>query len=463
MKQVDVLIIGSGPAGQAAAIQAARSSRRVILIEKERQLGGACVYHGTIPSKALRESALQMRSLERHADAFQFSLKDDLQVATMMRNVDAVLAAHARVMTEQLVRHEVTVVHGRASFVSDHVVEVLAVDGTVTPYRAEKLIIATGSRPAHDPSVPVDHENIMDSDSILSLIYLPRTLTVLGGTVIACEYASIFAALGVEVTIIDKGPKPLAFLGDCLIEEFVREFENNGGRYLGEQRPRSVSLDGVSHVVTELADGEKITTEKMLYAMGRSANLEKLGLDSVGLVPTMHGHLEVDHVGRTPRGHIYAVGDVAGPPALASSAMEQGRRAACHACGNDPGGPAENIPIGIYGIPELASIGLTEAEALERHSTVITGRALFSEIARGQISGIRDGFLELVCNPEDHRILGVQIVGEGATELIHIGEMALMKRSTIEDLVEGVFNFPTFAQAYRNATLDALDKMSARV
>ena len=461
MKQVDVLIIGSGPAGQAAAVQAARSGRRVLIVEKERNLGGACVYHGTIPSKALRESALQMRSFERHADAFQLSIKEDIQVATMMRNVDAVLDAHVRVMTEQLDRHGVTCIHGRAGFVSDHVVEVLAVDGTLTHYRAEHIVIATGSRPSHDPEVPIDHENILDSDSILSLIYLPATLAVLGGTVIACEFASIFAALGVQVTIIDKGPKPLGFLGDCLIEEFVREFEANGGRYLGEQRPRRVYLDGVGHVVTELAGGDQIVSEKMLYAMGRTANLESLALDRVGLVPTMHAHLEVDHVGRTPRGHIYAVGDVAGPPALASSAMEQGRRAACHACGIDPGGPAENIPIGIYGIPELASIGLTAAEARERISAVVTGRAYFSEIARGQISGIRDGFLELVCNPEDHRILGVQIVGEGATELIHIGEMALMKRSTLEDLVEGVFNFPTFAQAYRNATLDALDKITA--
>jgi NAD(P) transhydrogenase len=201
----------------------------------------------------------------------------------------------------------------------------------------------------------------------------------------------------------------------------------------------------------------------MLYAMGRVANLEHLRLERVGLVPTIYGHLEVDYAGRTPREHIYAVGDVVGPPALASSAMEQGRRAACHACGMNPGGPAENIPIGIYAIPELSSIGLNRAQAEERYPAVVTGRAAFSEIARGQISGIRDGFLELVCNPEDHRLLGVQIVGEGATELIHIGEMALMKRSTLEDLVEGVFNFPTFAQAYRDATLAALDKLSTTV
>ena len=305
MNRFDMLVIGSGPAGQAAAIQCAKAGRHVAIIEKERDPGGTCVHHGTIPSKTLRENALQMQGLKRHADTFQFSLRKDLQVSAMMKNMDNVLRAHVRYMTDQLERNGVAMIHGRARFVSREEIEVMAVDGTITSYSADNFLIATGSRPRHAGAVVVDHENIFDSDSILSLIYLPGSMTVLGGGVIACEYASIFAALGVRVTIIDRGPKPLGFMDDSLIEEFVREFEANGGRYLGEQRPRGVRLDGIGNVVTELADGTTIVSEKMLCALGRIANLESLGLEQIGLVPTMAGHLEVDHYGRTPIKHIY--------------------------------------------------------------------------------------------------------------------------------------------------------------
>lgn len=454
MRQFDLLIIGSGPAGQEAALTGARQGKKTVVVEKEKDLGGACVHHGTIPSKTLRESALQMRSLMRHADTFQFSLRKDIQVSAMMKNLDQVLNAHVNMMSNQLSKAGVETLHGRARFLDAHTVEIMAVDGSVENVQAETIVIATGSRPRLPSDIEIDHEHILDSDSILSMIYLPTTLTVLGGGVIACEYASIFAALGTRVTVVDRGPKPLGFLDDVLIEEFVKEFEAMGGRYLCNQRPTRVDINGVGHVVLDLGDGHTIVGEKMLVALGRVANIDRLNLQALGLEATMRGHLEVDHHCRTAVGNVYAVGDVAGPPALASSAMEQGRRAVCHALGMDPGSPVENIPVGIYSIPELASIGLTEAEAGERHGPVLTGIAHFHEIARGQISGIRDGFLKLVCHPRDRRLLGVQIAGEGATELIHIGEMALQNNGTADDLIEEVFNFPTFAEAYRNAAMD---------
>ncbi|MDJ0838677.1 MAG: Si-specific NAD(P)(+) transhydrogenase [Acidobacteriota bacterium] len=459
MRRFDILVIGSGPAGQNAAIQGCKSGQRVAIVEKERRLGGACVHRGTIPSKTLRENALQMQGLKRHADAFQFSLKKDIQVSAMMKNLDQVLESHVKYMSQQLDQAGVVPIHGRARFLSKNLVEIMAVDGSTEQIEADIIVVATGSRPRDPRDVPVDHENIFDSDSVLSLIYLPRTMTVLGGGVIACEYASIFAALGTRVTIVDNGPKPMAFLDDALLDEFVLEFEANGGRYLGNQRPVNIHLNAMGHVVTVLSDDQKIISEKMLFAMGRVANLDSLGLENVGLEPTMQGCLEVDHYCRTTVSNIYAVGDVAGPPALAASAMEQGRRAVLHACGQEVTGPPENIPIGIYAIPELSSIGLTEAQATERFGEVLTGTSHFSQVARGQITGIKDGFLKIVCHPRSRRLLGVQIAGEGATELIHIGEMGLMRECSLDDFIEGVFNFPTFAEAYRGAALDALHKL----
>jgi len=458
MRRFDILIIGSGPAGQNAAIQGAKSGRSVALVEKERNLGGASVHHGTIPSKTLRENALQMQGLKRHADTFQFALKKDIPISAMMKNLDAVLKAHVDYMTQQLSDCGVIAIHGRARFVGDHRLEVMSIDGSIEQVEAKYIVIATGSRPQDPHQIPVDHENIFDSDSILSLIYLPRTMAVLGGGAIACEYASIFSVLGTRVTIIDQGPKPMDFLDDALIDEFVSEFEQNGGRYLGDQRIESVHLNGIGHVVTNLSSGSSMVNEKMLFALGRVANLDSLSLKNVGLEPTMQGFLEVDQYCRTTVPHIYAVGDVSGPPALAASAMEQGRRAVCHACGHETSTPPENIPIGIYAIPELSSIGLSEAQAREHYGEVLVGIALFAEVARAQIAGASGGFLKMVCHPTNLRLLGVQIAGEGATELIHLGEMGLMHHSTAHFFIEGVFNFPTLAEAYREAALSIVNQ-----
>ena len=277
---------------------------------------------------------------------------------------------------------------------------------------------------------------------------------MLGGGVIASEYAAIFALLGVQVTMIDTSDRPLRFLDKELTDEFCEAFQDSGGTYRGEQKIKEAHWDGYSKVITVLENGETIESEKMLVALGRIANLKSLNIESVGLTPTNRGLIPVNEQCQTTVPHIYAVGDVIGPPSLASCSMEQGRRAVCHALNLGPGVSPENIPMGIYTIPEMSSVGLSEQEAIEKFGGAIVGRSRFNEIARGQISGMTIGLLKMVADPQGEQLLGVHIVGEGATELIHIGQMGLLNHVKIDSFVENIFNFPTLAEAYRVAALD---------
>lgn len=458
----DIIIIGSGPAGQKAAIQGAKAKQRVVVVEQSRTIGGACVHHGTIPSKTLRESAVSLGRIRQHGpEAFQVDMRPDLEVANMMTRLDHVVHAHERYMAHQLERNSVAQCHGRARFVSPHELEVLAPDRSCHRLHGDTIVIATGSRPRTPPNVPVDHESILDSDSILSMIYLPASLTVLGAGVIASEYASIFAMLGTQVTMIDRGERPVGFIDAELTECFVRSFEANGGRFLGQQQVANVAWDGFTCVETTLESGEVIRSEKLLCAQGRVANTEGLDIGAAGLRLTDRGYLAVDDNCRTTVPHIYAVGDVIGPPALASCSMEQGRRAICHALNLSVSSPPETIPMGIYTIPEMSSVGLNEQQATEHHGGAIVGRARFDELARGQIAGITDGLLKMISDAQGHRLLGVHIVGEGATELIHVGQMGLLAGCDVDTFVDNIFNFPTLAEAYRVAALDIAKQRSA--
>ena len=457
-RRFDVLVIGSGPAGQKAAIQAVKAGRSVLLIEHERTVGGACVHRGTIPSKTLRESAAQATRLARDASIWGVPPRAGVEVASLMARLDQVVAAHTHYMGRQIDRNGIERHHGRARFLSEHVVETVTVGGDRAEFTADVIVVATGSRPRNPPEIPIDHENILDSDSILSMLYLPSSLTVLGGGVIASEYASVFAALGVKVTMIDRADRPLKFMDGELVGKFVQAFQRAGGTYIGEQSIGGVRFDGVSQVVTTLSDGRVVTSDKLLVALGRAANVDELNLAAAGLGANARGLLAVDEHCRTAKPHIYAVGDVVGPPALAATAMEQGRRAARHALGLDEGAGADTIPIGIYTIPEMASVGLGEEEATKRCGAALVGRARFDEVARGQISGITDGLLKLVADASGRRLLGVHIVGEGATELVHVGQMALLGQMSVDTFVDNIFNFPTLAEAYRVAALDLVEK-----
>jgi NAD(P) transhydrogenase len=334
------------------------------------------------------------------------------------------------------------------------------VDGACQRFTAGAIVLATGSRPRTPDNIPVDHEHILDSDSLLSMIYLPHSLTIVGGGVIGCEYASIFSLLGVHVTLIDRAPAPLQFMDQELVTHFVRVFEQQGGRYLGGQTVTDIRWDGVYQVVTTLKDGPPVKSDKLLVALGRQANVEELSLHAAGLAATPKGILSVNQYCQTDVPHIYAVGDMVGGPTLASKAMEQGRRAVRHALELPVGDAASTIPLGIYTIPEMASIGLDEQSARERYREPLIGRAKYEEVARAQISGAEQGLLKMVADPCGEQLLGVQIVGDSATELVHIGQLALQQSASIESFIDNVFNFPTYAEAYRVAALDILTQIS---
>ncbi len=456
----DVVVVGSGPAGQKAAVQAAKAGKTVALLERDRLLGGACVHRGTIPSKTLRENALRVRSMRYNAALSNFQLAEDTELATLIDRLDMVLKAHDSYMQQQMSRNNIDLIHGRACFIDSHNLKIDQVRGESLHIDVDSVVIATGSFPRTPDNIPVDHEHILDSDSILSMLYLPSSLTVLGGGVIASEYASIFQALGVKVTMIDKYPRPLGFLDEDLTETFTQAFEKMGGVWKGDSVVKKVYWDGLTQVVTECEDGSVIKSEKMLCAAGRVANIKDLNIEKAGLSLNDRGLISVDAELKTQVPHIYAAGDVIGPPSLASASMEQGRRASCNALGIEIGQMSQMIPSGIYGIPELSAVGLSEQQAKQQYGEVTVGKACFSEIARGHISGVEEGMLKLVCDGEGKKLLGIMIAGEGATELIHIGQMALMSNADVDIFVESVFNFPTLAEAYRVAALAIIGQRS---
>ncbi len=463
MSDYDLVVIGGGPAGQKAAVQGAKAGARVLLVERARSAGGACVRYGTIPSKTLRETALSLGKFRRlTAHVMDVELPAQLQVSSLMERKDQVVAAHERYMQAQLARNGIELQQGVARFTSPTSLEIKLLDGSKRSVSSRHFVIAAGSSPRTPDDVPVDHEHIVDSDSLLSLSYLPESLVVLGAGVIACEYASIFAALGVKVTIIDKGERPLGFIDGELVEHFVRELRQAGGEFLGKRSLKSVSFDGISCVETALEGGELIRSEKLFCALGRVAPVADLGLDAAGVKLTPRGLVAVDRDLRTSAPNIYAAGDVIGPPALASTSMEQGRRAACHALGIDLGQQGELAPAGIYTIPELGSVGMTEQQARERYGDALVGRAKFEEVARGQISAAENGTLKLVAHPTSGVVLGAHAAGESATELVHIGQMACIAGLSFETFIDTVFNFPTFAEAYRVAAFDLLKQLRSR-
>lgn len=451
----DLIVIGSGPAGQKAAVQAAKLGNRVALVERDRFLGGACVHRGTIPSKTLRENALRITHMRANAKLANFSLTDNLEMSVLIDRLDEVLKAHDTYMEKQILRNHIERLQGRAEFIDKHHIKLVTPRGEPQVLTSDKFVIATGSYPRTPSHIPIDHEHIYDSDSILSMLYLPKSLTVLGGGVIASEYASIFQALDVKVTMIDKYPQPLGFLDGDLTSKFVHAFETMGGTWMGETEVVKSYWDG-QHTITECKNGEIIKSEKLLCAAGRIGNTKDLALANINLELNEQGLISVNEELQTSIDNVYAAGDVIGPPALASTAMEQGRRVSCNAYSMTTGEMSQTIPTGIYGIPELSSVGLSEGAAIKKYGDVLVGKANFEEIARGQISGIQDGMLKIVCDGKGEKILGVMIVGEGATELIHIGQMALLANANVDMFVESIFNFPTLAEAYRVAALSII-------
>jgi NAD(P) transhydrogenase len=459
VEHVDLLVIGSGPAGQKGAIQAAKLGRRVVLVERGTQVGGVTVHTGTIPSKTLREAVLYLSGWkERSFYGRGYRLKRDIRMADLTERLHQTIAHEIEVIRDQLFRNGVDVVDGEARFVDPHVLEVTDAGGRATRYRADKVLVCVGTRPVRPGHIPFGDARVLDSDGLLEMKKLPRSLTIVGAGVVGVEYATIFGALDVKVALVDRRDHILGFL-DREIGSTVEYLLRDRGMVLrlGEMLRRVEVADDA--VVTHLESGKQLRSDVLLMAAGRVGCTERLGLENAGLAADAQGRLAVDEHYRTRQEHIYAAGDVIGFPSLASTSMEQGRLAACHAFGQGAACSPPHVPYGVYAIPEISMIGATEQELRADGRPYEVGVARFRETARGQVLGVEHGFLKMLFDPNSHRVLGVHILGEGATELVHIGQAALILGGTLEYFVENVFNYPTLAEAYKVAALDAWNRM----
>jgi NAD(P) transhydrogenase len=455
----DLVVIGCGPAGEKGAAQAAWAGKRVAVVEKSRNLGGACANTGTLASKTLRESALLLSGYrQRQVPGIELSVKRDPSVADFMAHKEAVCAAERARIAANLDRHHITLLTGEARFVDPHTIRVG--ERTVT---ASVFLLATGTVPHRPPGIAFRSQRIDDSDEILGLDRMPRSLVVAGAGVIGSEYASIFATLGCTVTLVDGRDRLLPFLDPEISDRLAAHLRDRLGVDLRLGDSVLSTEEREDTLAITLASGEHLVAERLLYCAGRRAATGSLGLDAIGVALDARGYVQVDADYRTNLPHVYAAGDVIGFPALASVSMEQARLAMCHAFGltYKTRVPAE-LPLGIYTIPEVSAVGLTEAEARAQGMDVEVGRARYADNARGQIEGDRDGFLKLVFRAEDRVVVGVHVIGERATELIHLGELVIRTGGTIHAFIDLVFNYPTLGELYKYAAYDGLGALARR-
>jgi NAD(P) transhydrogenase len=455
----DVLVIGSGPGGQKAAIAAAKLERRVAIVERKDMIGGVCLNTGTIPSKTLREAILYLTGLDqREMYGQSYRVKDEITIADLAARTTHVVGREMDVVRSQLTRNRVTVLTGTGRFTDPHTVEVDAGDGRSRLASADKIVIATGTRPARPASVEFDERTVMDSDGIVHLEKVPRSMVVAGAGVIGIEYASMFAALGTKVTVVEQRERMLEFCDVEVVEALKYHLRDLAVTFRFGETVSSVEARPEGAIAT-LLSGKKIPADTVMYSAGRQGASDHLNLEAAGLTADKRGRIVVDDMFRTQVPHIYAVGDVIGFPALAATSMEQGRIAAHHACGEPLHGLGKTQPIGIYSIPEISFVGRTEEELTHENVPFEAGISRYRELARGQIIGDSYGVLKLLVNINDHRLLGVHVFGTGATELIHIGQAVMGCGGTVDYLVDAVFNYPTLAEAYKVAALDAMNKM----
>ena len=462
MTEFDLVVVGSGPAGQKAAIQAAKLGKSVALVERHVSLGGACVNTGTIPSKTIREAILYLTGLNQRAIYGQsYRLKESVSIEDIAVRTRHVVEAEREVIRDQLLRNRVTVFDGCARFVDPNTLAIDGRDDSERRVSAGGIVIATGSTPAHPDGIEFNGSTVLDSDDIvLRLASVPSTIVIVGAGVIGVEFASMFAALGSRVTIVDARETMLDFC-DPEITEALRYHlrELNVVFRFGERVERVEARDAAT--LTTLASGKVIPADVVFYSAGRVGAVADLQLEKAGLEADARGRISVDEHYRTPLPHIYAVGDVVGFPSLASASAEQGRLAACHLFGIPDHGGEAPLPIGIYSIPEISYVGKTEPELTAAMVPYEIGISHYRELARGQILGESHGLVKLLVSPVDRTLLGVHAFGAGATEVVHIGQAVMGLGGTIDYLVESVFNYPTFAEAYKVAALDALNKLRA--
>ncbi|MBE1557995.1 Si-specific NAD(P)(+) transhydrogenase [Nonomuraea africana] len=459
MYDFDLLALGSGPGGQKAAIAAAKLGRRTAVVEKTHMLGGVCINTGTIPSKTLREAVLYLTGLnQRELYGASYRVKEEITVADLGMRTQHVMGREIQVIRSQLARNHVTLLRGTGRFLDAHTIGVTGEEERKVT--AEKIVIATGTSPARPSTVEFDDRTVIDSDAILHLDRVPETMVVVGAGVIGIEYASMFAALGAKVTVVERRERMLEFCDLEIVEalkyhlrDLAVTFRFGESVAAVERRPRGA--------LTVLESGKKIPADCVMYSAGRQGKTAELCLEAAGLSADERGRIKVDSNYATPVPHIYAVGDVIGFPALAATSMEQGRLAAQHACGEPVADLSELQPIGIYTIPEISFVGKSEDELTRDRIPFEVGISRYRELARGQIIGDSYGMLKLLVSSEDRRLLGVHVFGTGATELVHIGQTVMGCGATVDYLVNAVFNYPTLAESYKVAALDAMNKMRA--
>jgi NAD(P) transhydrogenase len=456
----DLLVIGCGPAGEKAGAQAAYFGKRVAVIERATHMGGSCINTGTVPSKTLRESALYFSGLkQRGLYGIDYSLKENLTVQDFMHHEREVVEMERQRILKNLELHHIELVRGQAAFEDAHTVAVISASGA-RRLRGEVILIATGSNPHRPPEIAFDDVHTFDSDTFLQMDRIPKSLAVIGGGVIGCEYASIFIALGVEVTLVDGRDRLLPFL-DAEISDRLRDrLVSLGTRFLFNERPVTVE-NSAKGVRLSMKSGKTLETDAALFAAGRRAAVDGLALEKAGLAINDRGYIPVDENYRTTVHNIYAAGDVIGFPALASTSMEQGRVAVCHAFGfKYKQRVASMLPMGIYTIPEISAAGETEESCKEKKIDYCVGRAHYENNARGHIIGDTAGMLKLIFARADRKLLGVSLIGESATELIHIGMMILDNGQSIDEFIQQVFNYPTLSETYKYAAYDGLGNLA---
>ncbi len=452
-RDYDVIVIGSGPGGEGAAMKCAKAGKRVALVEAFFEVGGNCTHKGTIPSKALRQI------IQRKPNWLKFQ---DADYQTLLRHSQAVIEAQVQLRRSFYEGNDVDIIVGYARFVDTHTVEVTPTTGQCRSYSADHFFLATGSRPYRPANVDFDHPRILDSDTLLKLQDTPRSLTIYGAGVIGCEYASIFRGLGMKVNLVNTRPQLLAFLDDEIIDALAYHLREMGVRVDHNEKYSGIDADD-SGVTLHLDSNKKIRSEYLLWANGRTGNSDKLGLELLDIEPDSRGGIPVNEVYQTSRPHVYAVGDLVGYPSLASAAYDQGRIAATHLTeGRCEAKLVKDIPTGIYTIPEISSVGLNERELTEQKMPYEVGHAMFKHLARAQITGRTVGMLKILFHRETRALLGIHCFGDGAAEIVHIGQAIMAQKgdaNSLDYFINTTFNYPTMAEAYRVAALNGLNRL----
>lgn len=457
---VDMVVIGSGPAGQKAAIQAAKLGKKVVVIEREMEPGGNCLYNGTIPSKTLREAILDLtRFNERHLLPDSYVPIEEITISDLTKRLHKVIEEERNLLSRQLKKNNVVYLEGNARFENPHMLIVIDKDFRLShQIKSDIFVIATGSKPRNPIGVPFDKDVILDSTRLLGIEAIPKTMLVLGGGIIGSEYASFFAALGTEVTIIDKREHILPLLDPEIGILLQTALTDLGLKFKGGKEPIEIRREN-NQAFALFKDGSTMRADCLLYALGRQANVDSLHIENAGIVLNDRGYITVNALFQTNISHIYAAGDVIGGPSLASTSMEQGRLATRNAFGADAHTFPTLYPLGIYTIPEISSVGYTEEDLQRLGFRYEIGRAYYYELARSHITGSNIGMFKIIFHPDTSEILGVHIIGRAATELIHIGQLAISFRAKLDYFVDQIFNYPTYAEGYRVAALNGINKL----